>query len=190
MIAQAAVLFALTNIDDLVVLAVFFGRAGRHRPDQLRVIAGQYLGFCGILTVSIAGALGVSLLPHNAIPYLGLLPLSLGIRAGWQAWRSHTSEDDDSESPRDRGSGVLEVATVTFANGGDNVGAYVPVFAVVGAASISGYVGIFLICVALWCAAGLFLASRPPVAKLLTGWSHVILPVVLISIGLAILFGL
>ncbi len=187
MIAQAAVLFALTNIDDLVVLAVFFGRAGRHRPDQLRVAAGQYLGFFGILAVSIAGALGVSLLPPHAIPYLGRLPLALGIRAAWHAWPSQTSQDHDAETPRDGGPGVLEVATVTFANGGDNVGAYVPVFAVAGAASISGYVGIFLVAVALWCAAGLFLASRPPVAKLLSRWGHVILPVVLITIGLAIL---
>ncbi|BBY67112.1 cadmium resistance transporter [Mycolicibacterium helvum] len=186
MTAQAAVLFALTNIDDLVVLAVFFGRAGRHRVDQLRVVAGQYLGFCAILVVSVVGALGVSLLPRNVIPYLGLLPLFLGIRAGWQAWQARGADGADGEPPR-RGPRVLEVATVTFANGGDNVGAYVPVFAVAGVGSMAGYIGTFLVGVAIWCAAGQYFASRPPVARLLSRWGHVILPVVLVAIGLAIL---
>ncbi len=76
---KAASIFAVTNIDDIVVLAVFFGQAGPSRAAAIRVVLGQYVGFAAILAVSVAGALGgAELLPRAAIPYLGLLPLLLG----------------------------------------------------------------------------------------------------------------
>ncbi|MFD1146089.1 cadmium resistance transporter [Saccharothrix hoggarensis] len=75
---------------------------------------------------------------------------------------------------------------MTFANGGDNIGVYVPVFATTG---ITGYVIVFLVLVAVWCAAGHFFATRPAIAPTLTRWGHVLLPVVLIGIGVAILAG-
>ena len=38
------------NVDDIVVLlALFFGQAARHRGGTVRVAAGQYLGFAAIL---------------------------------------------------------------------------------------------------------------------------------------------
>lgn len=80
LIGQAIGLFALTNVDDLVVLALFFSQVSG-RSGVLRVVAGQYLGFGGILAAAIAGTLGTALLPRIVIPYLGLLPLALGLRA-------------------------------------------------------------------------------------------------------------
>jgi Cadmium resistance transporter len=80
-------MFAVTNIDDLLVLAVFFGQAGGSRAAAVRVLLGQYLGFAGILIVSVIGALGAGLLPESVISYLGLLPLLLGLRAAWKVVR-------------------------------------------------------------------------------------------------------
>jgi cadmium resistance protein CadD (predicted permease) len=62
-----------------------------------------------------------------------------------------------------------------------------PVFTVVGAAGMVAYVAVFLIGVAVWCAAGWFLATRPVMAKTLARWGHIILPIVLIGLGLFIL---
>jgi cadmium resistance transporter len=106
LLGQAAVMFAVTNIDDIVVLAVFFGRAVDERAGATRVIVGQYLGFVGILTVSVLGALGANLLPEAAIPYLGVLPLLLGLRAAWQVWRSRGEADGD-EDRQGGGAGVF-----------------------------------------------------------------------------------
>ncbi|GHG18196.1 MULTISPECIES: cadmium resistance transporter [Amycolatopsis] len=181
LLGRAAAMFAVTNVDDLVLLAVFFGQAAGRRG-ALRVVAGQFLGFAAILAVSVAGALGAGLLPDGAVRWLGLLPVLLGIRAAWQAW----SQDDD-EPPR--AAGVLGIATVCFANGGDNVGVYVPAFAATGPAGLVGYVVVFLAGVAVWCAAGRFLATRPGVARVLARWGHVVLPVVLIALGVLILLG-
>ena len=180
---QAIGLFAVTNVDDLLLLALFFAQTAGRRGGGLGVVLGQYLGFLGILVVAVAGAMGASLLPESVRPYLGLLPLALGVRAGWSAWRSRNDEDDEPAV----GPGVLAVAAVTFANGGDNIGVYVPVFARSGTGAMVTYVVVFLLLVGVWCAAGRYFASRPVIARALSRWGHVLLPVVLIGIGLAIL---
>ena len=174
---QAAGMFAVTNVDDLVLLALFFARA----KSPWRVVTGQYLGFTGILAVAVVGALGASLLPEHFRPWLGLIPLALGLKAAWSLWRGPDDEDDPDTAP-----GVLAMAGVTLANGGDNIGVYVPVFAV--ADSLWVYVVVFLVLVGVWCLAGWFLASRPVVARALAKWGHIALPVVLIAIGLLVLF--
>ncbi|SDN68737.1 cadmium resistance transporter [Allokutzneria albata] len=181
-LAQAAGMFAATNIDDMVILAVFFGQARGDRAAALRVVLGQTVGFGALLAVSVLGALGAGLLPQAVIPYLGLLPLALGLRAAWQLRR----EDADEPEPA-KAAGVLQVAAVTFANGGDNIGVYVPVFTAAGIGGMLGYTAVFLVGLAVWCAAGWFLASRPPVARLLSRWGHLLLPAVLIAIGVVIL---
>jgi cadmium resistance protein CadD (predicted permease) len=66
-------------------------------------------------------------------------------------------------------------------------GVYVPVFAIAGPGGIVGYVAVFLIGVAAWCAIGRYLASRPLIAKSLSRWGRLILPAILIGIGLTIL---
>ena len=210
LVARAAGMFAVTNIDDILVLALFFGRGAGHRGVSARVVIGQYLGFAAILVASIAGALGAGVLPRPVIAYLGLLPLLLGIRAAWGVWRErHGSDTDgpdaesgpgagpdadagsDSDAGPDgnRGGGpsVGAVAAVTLANGGDNIGVYVPVFATAGPAGLVGYTVVFLVLVGVWCVVGRFLATRPPVARTLARFGHLLLPVVLIGIGLLIL---
>jgi cadmium resistance protein CadD (predicted permease) len=199
LVGQAIALFSLTNVDDIIVLAVFFGQA-ISRSGRLRVVLGQYLGVAGILLAAVVGTLGAGLLPEKAIPYLGLLPLFLGLRAAWRVWQerrqtaagaeagsqSHDAEAQGTTHPG-REPGVLTVAAVTLANGGDNIGVYVPVFAATGVGALLSYVIVFLLLVAVWCVAGWWFASRPVVAQVLTRWGHLILPVVLIAIGLIIL---
>jgi cadmium resistance protein CadD (predicted permease) len=213
LVARATGMFAVTNIDDLLVLALFFGRWAGHRGASARVVLGQYLGFAGILVASVAGALGAGLLPRPAVAYLGLLPLLLGIRAAWEVWwerapgagpdaGSDVGVDVSSDVGADVGAGagagpvveargggpsVFVVAAVTLAGGGDNIGVYVPVFAAAGPEGLAGYTVVFLVLVGVWCAVGRFLATRPPVARALGRFGHLLLPVVLIGIGLLVL---
>lgn len=182
LLGRAAAMFAVTNVDDLVLLAVFFGQAAGRRG-ELKVVGGQFLGFAAILAVSVAGALGAGLLPDGAVRWLGVLPVLLGIRAAWQVWHH------DDEEPRPPPAGLAGIATVCFANGGDNIGVYVPAFAATGPVGLVGYVAVFLAGVAVWCVTGRFLATRPGIAGVLERWSHVLLPAVLIALGVLILIG-
>ncbi len=188
-VSQAVATFAVTNIDDLVVLAVFFGKARGHRSAEARVVAGQYLGFVAILVVSTSAAfLGAALLPRTALPYLGLLPIMLGLRAAWVGWRSRVAEPTGTEDAAPPSApGTWQVAGITFANGGDNIGVYVPMFAVATTGTLAAYVTVFLIGVGVWCAAGRYFAAHPIVANAFSRWGHIIFPVVLIAIGTTIL---
>lgn len=52
---------------------------------------------------------------------------------------------------------------------------------------MSVYVAVFLVLVAVWVLAGRYFATRPLVARALSRWGHVLMPVVLVGIGLLIL---
>ena len=181
---QALGLFLVTNIDDIIVLSLFFARGAGHRGTTAKILAGQYLGFGGILLTSVAVTLGAGLfLSDDAIPYFGLIPLLLGIYAAWQAWR----HDEEEEDGGDRSSSAWMVAVVTFANGGDNIGVYVPVFLAVGTGALVAYCVVFLALVAVLVLVARFVATRKPIAEMLERSEHILFPLVLIGLGLVIL---
>ncbi|MEU1183727.1 cadmium resistance transporter [Streptomyces sp. NPDC005820] len=186
-IGQAVGLFAVTNIDDILILSLFFAQGAGGRGEARRIVLGQYLGFAAILAVAVAAAFGATFLPESAIPYLGLLPLALGIKSAWQTWRGRGDDTEEDEEGCAGGPRPLEVAAVTFANGGDNIGVYVPVFATAGVGGMTVYTVVFLVLVGVWCLAGRFFATRPVVARALSRWGHVLLPLVLIALGVLIL---
>ena len=151
-VLQAIGLFLATNIDDIIVLSLFFARGAGQRGTTVRILVGQYVGFAGILGAAVLVSLGAgAFLPPEVIPYFGLIPLGLGLWAAWQAWhRRHDDDDDDDESKIEgKKVAVWAVAGVTFANGGDNIGVYVPVFLSVGPAAVVAYCVVFLVFVAV-----------------------------------------
>lgn len=183
---QAVGLFAVTNVDDVIVLSLFFAKGAGATGTTAKITAGQYIGFGAILLVSVLVALGAdAFLPEAAVAYLGLIPLLLGMNAAWRAWRTRGQDDDDDDPGR--AVSVLTVAAVTFANGGDNIGVYVPVFLTVGVAGISAYVLVFLALVAVLVLLARFVATRRPIAELLERWESVLFPAVLIVLGVVIL---
>lgn len=184
-VLQAIGLFIATNIDDIIVLSLFFARGAGQRGTTARITAGQYLGFAGILGAALLVSLGAgAFLPPEAIPYFGLIPLALGLWAAWEAWRG---DDDDDAKVAGKNVGVWTVAGVTFANGGDNIGVYVPVFLSVEPAAVAAYCVVFLMLVVVLVLLAKFVATRRPIAEVLERWEHVLFPIVLIGLGIFIL---
>lgn len=188
-ILQAIGLFLATNIDDIIVLSLFFARGAGQRGTTVRILIGQYLGFAGILGAAVLVTLGAgAFLPPEVIPYFGLIPLALGLWAAWQAWRRRHDDDDDDEGKIEgKKVAVWAVAGVTFANGGDNIGVYVPVFLSVGPAAVVAYCVVFLALVAVLVIVAKFIATRRPIAEILERWEHILFPLVLIGLGIFIL---
>lgn len=181
---QAMGLFMVTNIDDIIVLSLFLARGAGQRGTTTKIIVGQYLGFGGILLASVAVTFGAGLfLPDAAIAYFGLIPLLLGAFAAWQVWRN----GDDDDTVADKPVTALTVAAVTFANGGDNIGVYVPVFLAVGTGALVTYCIVFLALVAVLVLVAKLVATRKPIAEVPERWEHILFPLVLIVLGLVIL---
>ena len=187
-ILQAIGLFIATNIDDIVILSLFFGRGQGQPATTRRILAGQYLGFLGILGAAVAAAFGAQvLLPEAILPYFGLIPLGLGLWAAWQAWRNRGQDDDDEAQIEGKRVSVWIVAAVTFANGGDNIGVYVPVFVSVSWSAVLAYCIVFLLLVAALVFLAKWISSKKPIAEALERWEHILFPAVLIGLGIVIL---
>ncbi|WP_315889751.1 cadmium resistance transporter [Kovacikia minuta] len=80
--------FVATNVDDIVILTLFFARAGETLRRR-QIVTGQYLGFLGLIVASLPGFLGGIVIPREWLGWLGLLPIAIGIH---QLWHQETDE--------------------------------------------------------------------------------------------------
>ncbi|MEH1058635.1 cadmium resistance transporter [Micromonospora sp. CPCC 206171] len=178
--AGAALVFAATNVDDIVVLTVLFVAArATGRPLPWRIVAGQYLGIGALAATALVVAAGLLVVPDPWTGLLGLLPIGLGIRA----LLAHT----DDEAPPAVVGGALGVAGVTMANGADNIAVYVPVFRSLEPAAGLVWLVVFAALVALWCAVATVLGGHPRVVRLVGRAGHWLVPAIFVGVGLVIL---
>ena len=183
----AVVAFIGTNLDDLLLNTLFYAEA--QTPAARRgVVAGKYAGMALLLAVSLAGAFGLGFLPEAYVGWLGILPIGLGVL-------TLVRKDDEAPAVPDpaRASSssavhtVFRVALVTVANGADNVGVYVPLFAGYTLRPILLTVGVFAVLVALWCRLGRALADLPPMRRGLERHRRVVIPTVYIALGVYVM---
>src|SRR5699024_7004277 len=106
--------------------------------------------------------------------------------AAWQAGRNRGQEDDDEAQLEGKRDSVWAVAAVTFANGGDNIGVYVPVFVSVSWSAVLAYCIVFLVLVAALVCLAKWISSRKPIAEALERWEHILFPAVVIGLGVII----
>ena len=185
------VVYVSTNIDDLLLLAVFFADPRVH---VAAVIAGRFIGLAALVLASAAAALLALAIPPGWIALLGLVPLFLGLRA-LRALRAGREENEGGPTQNLDAKGrngfvaqAFTVAGVTLANGGDNLGVYIPLFATAPAA-IPTYVAVFAVMTMVWCGVGYVLVNNPIVGNQIRRYGEVLLPIVLIPLGLYILSG-
>ncbi|MET8084203.1 cadmium resistance transporter [Micromonospora sp. NPDC005237] len=172
--AGAAVVFAATDIDDIVILTLFFVAARTTgRPRTWQIVAGQYLGIGALALASAVVAAGLLVVPDPWTGLLGLLPIAL-----------RGSDDDE---PATVVTGTLGVAGVTIANGADNVAVYVPVFRALGPGDSAVFLLVFVVLVGLWCAAAAWLGGHRRVVRLVERAGHWLVPAIFVAIGVVIL---
>jgi cadmium resistance protein CadD (predicted permease) len=190
-VGTAIVVFVSTNTDDLVILAALFGGALRPRS----IVAGQFIGIGALTAISAIAAYASLAVPPGWTALLGAIPLGLGLTAAARLWRDRgRATDDDHEAATKRrlearrGSQVLAVTAITVANGGDNLGIYIPLFAS-DISVVPLFTAIFALLTALWCVLGYALVNNPPGRAFVQRFGHILLPVVLIAVGAYILWG-
>jgi cadmium resistance transport/sequestration family protein len=192
--------FVATNIDDIVVLMVFFSQlnAGFRRR---HVFAGQYLGFFALLLASLPGYFGGLAISKSWLGLLGFLPIVIGVSQLIQGPEDEPNIQDVSHELSDfavpgsvwsklktlLSSQTYAVAAVTIANGGDNIGIYVPLFASSSLPQLVVIMGVFFLLVGVWCFVAERLVRQKAIARGLTQYGHRIVPFVFIALGLYIL---
>jgi cadmium resistance protein CadD (predicted permease) len=175
----ATIAFAVTNLDDLALLIVWFSTA-KTRSQVSRIIMGQYLGFLSLVALSLPGWIGGQWISPAWLGWLGLVPIGLGLRG------LLTPAAEDSATPIAGRSLILSVALLTIANGGDNIGIYLPFFAGQSRGQLGLTLGVFLVMVALWCGGALWLVRHPRLIPWIDRFGDRAVPIVLIGLGIYI----
>lgn len=181
--------FIATNLDDVLILLLFFSQVNanfRHR----HIVSGQYLGFATLVLVSLPGFFGGLMFPQEWVGLLGIAPIAIGLS------RLLTPDTDETETSLPEKASpfstlispqTCSIAAVTFANGGDNVGIYVPLFANCTWDSLIVVLSVFFSMVGVWCFVAYHLTRIPAIAETLSRYGNLLVPFVLIGLGMLIL---
>lgn len=194
-IISSFIAFTSTNIDDIFILLVLFSqvRTGviknedksireKTKMKELYIVIGQYFGFSLIIFLSIIGSLSSFFIPVSWIGLLGFVPIYIGVK-GLLSLRSYKS----NEVIDNASSSIFKIASITLANGSDNISIYIPMFASQNLNANIVTLVIFYCMIAIWCFISYTLIRDPILAKVLERNCHIIVPIVLIGLGMFIL---
>jgi cadmium resistance protein CadD (predicted permease) len=195
--------FVSTNLDDFLLLLMLFSTG---TLSVRKIVLGQYLGMFGILILScFGGSAGVTILSSEWIGLLGVLPLVMGLKKLSQIywpkfaktlssfhslyWNKNVFNIYFSRKPSAK-VGVLAIAAMTLANGGDNVAVYSGLFSEKSNSDVLLLILIFSFLTAVWCLGGFFLSSRERWKNFILRFNVLATPYALITIGIFILLKL
>ena len=175
--------FIATNLDDLLLLILFFSQVDSTFRKR-HVVLGQYLGFTVLILASLPGFLGGLVISSAWVGLLGLVPIALGINQLWHREPAASNvqaihpasnspaNDSPAASPQIAISTtwrslltpkIYAVAITTIANGGDNIGIYVPLFAGSDRNRLGSILLIFFGLLGLWCLIAQRLTRHPTI---------------------------
>ena len=190
LVALGVTAFVATNLDDMLLLVLFFGNQHFRARD---VFLGQAMGIGLLVLISLILSLAASAVPRPWVGVLGLLPVLIGAR---ELIARRQDADDGGDAPRPNTTiaqnapgrrRAMSVAGVTVANGGDNIGVYTSLFATQSAAETIVLLLVFIVLLWVWLYGAYYLVRRSSVADQLQRVGHAVFPYALIILGLFIL---
>jgi cadmium resistance protein CadD (predicted permease) len=173
--------FAATNIDNLALLVGWL-LAGRGR--NRLILVGHLLGMLTILVLTIAFGLGANLIPLEYVGYLGIIPVSLGLKGLYDLSRNSVATKTNSVSGHVT---PLSIAATQVANGVDTVLVFGPLLADSESRIDLVVVIGFVMMTFAWFGLARFLERHASRLTLLERYGHWVAPVVLILVGFYIL---
>ncbi|HLP89448.1 MAG TPA: cadmium resistance transporter [Nostocaceae cyanobacterium] len=194
-IITGVVAFGSTNIDDILILLVFFAQVDDYlRPWQ--VVLGQYLGFTILVILSLPGFFSGLILPPSWIGLLGLIPVAIGISSLVNQETGSLTDEVTAEATQDLtasskdffNSQTYIVALVTIANGSDNISVYIPLFSTTNLESFLVIIALFYFLLAVWCYTAYKLTHQRKIAEVLTRYGSYLVPFVLMGLGVLVVW--
>lgn len=188
-ILAAIAVFASTSVDELLILILLFSRR-KARENARAIAAGLFSGIAILTAASLVAARLLRFVPEPwMIGLLGLVPLALGILHIFG--RAEDPEEEAEEASRAlsrRGRRLVRSMTlVTLAQGGDNLGVYIPYFAALDLAHTLAALGVFIACAAALSIAGYRFSTKSRLARTLSRYERILVPAVFIILGVWLL---
>lgn len=157
-----------------------------------QIILGQYLGVIALILISALSYFLKFIIPVQWIGLLGILPILIGLKNLRELNKPHSDLPDIKGENRStfyklKNSNTFFVGSITIANGCDNIGVYVPIFATIHPNEASVIILIFMIMIGLWCLLSFKLVDNRILGDRIKKYGHIIFPFVLIFLGLSIL---
>jgi cadmium resistance protein CadD (predicted permease) len=139
-----------------------------------------------LVATSALGSLLSLVVPPSIIGLMGVLPIAIGIKKLLEVRKK--KNEVSKQVLQSSSMSFLSVAAVTFANGGENIGVYTPLFAINNSKSeIIVLSAVFMVMTAVWCAFAYFVVNHPLVASQIRRIGRIILPFILVGLGIFIL---
>ena len=177
--------FVSTSMDNLFLLITY---TLHPKYGIAKVRAGYLLAVLIMLGLSVAFAHGMQLLPAHIVPWIGLIPIAIGLYELWLLRRGGpdaTAETEDIGSAK-RGS-VLAITLIMIAHSWDSIAVLAPLLADTRA-DLDIWMAVSVVCAALLLT---FFAqktvSHEKIRTQLARYAPKILPFLLIAVGLYIL---
>ena len=117
----------------------------------------------------------------------------MGIKSLLTLWKPGESEEGisiklNSKNSESHFKQMLSVASVTVANGGDNISIYIPLYAAFANSAKVTMTIVFLLMTAVWCLMAKYLSNHPIIKKSLEKYGHIVTPFVFILLGIYIMY--
>jgi len=189
-LVASLIAFVVTNLDDIFILILFFSdRKLKHR----NIITGQFLGISTLILLSFIGSFVGLIIDIKYVGLLGVIPIYIGIKSFITLWSPGRSEQEVSINFNSDNSGThlrqtLSVASVTIANGGDNISIYIPLYAAFTNSGKVTMTVVFLLMTAAWCFIANRLSNYPIIKRSLERYGHIVTPFVFILLGIYIMY--
>ena len=187
LLGLAIVVFVSTNIDDVFILVGFFADP-EFNPRE--IVTGQYAGISALFAISVVGSELALAIPPPYVGLFGFFPIALGAKKLFDLYRNREQRNmkpAHSEGLRSNARAAT-VVLVTVANGADNIGVYIPTFAIHTGYQIGVIAVVFAVMTASWCFFAHWLVRHPALGAPIRRCSHRVTPLVLIGIGVLIMF--
>lgn len=191
-IIQAIVAFISTNIDDIIVLLLLFS-IKENKSKEMFVVTGQYIGFSFLVAISLIGYFADIFISKEIIGLLGIVPIIIGL-----AKLINLIINNNKISELDYGKYqnkklkyinpiIISTSIIAIANGGDNIGVYIPLFANCNIEQLIITLLVFYILLGVWCFIGYKLVTLKTIATVITKYGDIIAPFILIGLGIEII---
>jgi len=177
--------FTATNIDDLFILVMFFSNPNF---SIRQVVIGQYIGVSLLIAISGVSYFAALIIPSAWIGLMGIFPIIIGLK-NLAKLKNNKKQNEEYKGKflSHINTKIVTVAIISFANGGDNIGVYVPLFASSNSYQMLFLIIVFLLMIGVWCVISYYLVNNKIVGKRIRKYGYILLPFVLIALGIFIL---